>query len=231
MAGSLKSRPWNEVRPHRPTLPPTVGLYSRYDAAVAMGDGTCAAGDTGRRPSGAGLLLALVAAASLGARSATFHFAQANPASVARYRLLLGLESRDYPWSFDLGPQAVASNGIGVIETPAFLSDAARVYVAMVAVGADGSESIPSNEILLTPPGVRGPDDGVADDGDWSGAIGDRRCADGSTRRCDDNCPLVPNGPRSGTCLDGDPARLHRLCMRDLDCGAAGLCSLAQEDR
>ncbi len=175
-------------------------------------------------------LLAIGAMGSMGARPATLRFIQADSSAVARYRLLLGVESRVYPWSLDLGPQRVATNAVGLIQVPAVLPDFARLYVAMIAVGADGSESLPSNELLLAPAGVRGPDDGVLDDGDHSGVIGDHVCADGSTQNCDDNCPLDPNGPRAGTCLDGDPARLHGLCRRDLDCGARGSCSLAQED-
>ncbi len=35
--------------------------------------------------------------------------------------------------------------------------------------------------------------DGILDDGDGSGVIGDNRCANGNTIDCDDNCPTTPN--------------------------------------
>ncbi|RKX23637.1 MAG: hypothetical protein DRP45_10065, partial [Candidatus Zixiibacteriota bacterium] len=35
--------------------------------------------------------------------------------------------------------------------------------------------------------------DGILDDGDGSGTVGDNRCAGGATTECDDNCPFVDN--------------------------------------
>ena len=45
-------------------------------------------------------------------------------------------------------------------------------------------------------------DDGVPDDGDLSGSIGDNACADGQTLGCDDNCQTVANTGQADT--DGD---------------------------
>ena len=47
-------------------------------------------------------------------------------------------------------------------------------------------------------------DDGIFDDGDGSGVIGDAPCADGVTAGCDDNCPRTPNPDQVDT--DGDGA-------------------------
>jgi len=47
-----------------------------------------------------------------------------------------------------------------------------------------------------------GDSDGVLDDGDGSGVIGDAPCAGGQAAGCDDNCPALPN-PGQGD-VDGD---------------------------
>ena len=46
-------------------------------------------------------------------------------------------------------------------------------------------------------------DDGILDDGDGSGVIGDNPCADGVTAGCDDNCPLTYN-PDQANADNGD---------------------------
>ncbi len=45
-----------------------------------------------------------------------------------------------------------------------------------------------------------------------------------------DNCPAAPNGPGGGTCTAGDLSLLGTNCSANLDCGVAGVCSMAQED-
>ena len=45
-----------------------------------------------------------------------------------------------------------------------------------------------------------------------------------------DNCPAWPNAGVSGTCTAGETALLAARCGADVDCGAGGACSLAQED-
>ncbi len=44
--------------------------------------------------------------------------------------------------------------------------------------------------------------DGIGDDGDESGAVGDNPCQAGATSNCDDNCPLLVNADQKDT--DGD---------------------------
>ncbi|MCP4908455.1 MAG: PEP-CTERM sorting domain-containing protein [bacterium] len=45
-----------------------------------------------------------------------------------------------------------------------------------------------------------------------------------------DNCPAAPNGPGGGTCTAGEPGLLGRDCSASIECGAMGVCSMAQED-
>jgi hypothetical protein len=157
-------------------------------------------------------------------RAELLNFTHPAPATVAGYRVHIGVEPGVYLWSADAGPRP------GLAAIPLTLWDRARVYVALTAYDSVGRESGYSNEILLVASGVRGPDDGVGDDGDRSGIVGDGPCALGRTSGCDDNCPLAPNGPLSGTCIGGAANRIGRVCRNAADCGAGGSCSLAQED-
>jgi len=45
--------------------------------------------------------------------------------------------------------------------------------------------------------------DGICDDGDNSGVVGDNPCTDGNTVFCDDNCPDVFNSDQADTDVDG----------------------------
>ncbi len=45
--------------------------------------------------------------------------------------------------------------------------------------------------------------DGVPEDGDQSGIVGDALCTSGVTASCDDNCPVTPNGDQLNTDADG----------------------------
>jgi hypothetical protein len=45
-----------------------------------------------------------------------------------------------------------------------------------------------------------------------------------------DNCPAAPNSAGGGSCTAGDPELIAGRCSADGECGAAGVCSLAQED-
>jgi hypothetical protein len=60
--------------------------------------------------------------------------------------------------------------------------------------------------------GADSDDDGIPDDGDASGVVGDRPCADRETSGCDDNCTFAPN-PVQG---DGDLDRAGNACDGDL---------------
>lgn len=72
--------------------------------------------------------------------------------------------------------------------------------------------------------------DGVADDGDLSGTVGDASCTGGESESCDDNAPLVANGIAAGTCCAGADAH-GRSCVVNADCGAGGVCSTGQADQ
>ncbi|MDJ0866083.1 MAG: thrombospondin type 3 repeat-containing protein [Myxococcota bacterium] len=67
--------------------------------------------------------------------------------------------------------------------------------------------------------------DGVPDDGDGSGTLGDAPCPSGQLLGCDDNAPLTPNGPEAGTCVAG--SILGSACVTNDDCGQGGTCSEA----
>lgn len=60
--------------------------------------------------------------------------------------------------------------------------------------------------------------------------VPDRDCADCVPPLVSDNCRTMPNGPGLGTCTAGETAVLAGPCSADADCGAGGVCSMAQED-
>jgi hypothetical protein len=156
--------------------------------------------------------------------------AHADPGQVAGYRAHLGTASGVYPWILDLGTHPSRRGEVIRIPLPFDPQPGLRLYVTVGAYDAKGREGPLSNEVLILPRGERGPDDGVADDGDGSGRVGDHPCASGQTEGCDDNCPLVPNGPGAGVCLSGPPGRIGRICFFSRQCGAGGYCDLAQQD-
>jgi hypothetical protein len=61
--------------------------------------------------------------------------------------------------------------------------------------------------------------DGVADDGDRSGVIGDNPCTGGATENCDDNCPTQPDPAQTDTggILNAGPDGIGDACQ----CGDA----------
>ncbi|MCP4704437.1 MAG: hypothetical protein GY865_07485, partial [candidate division Zixibacteria bacterium] len=58
-------------------------------------------------------------------------------------------------------------------------------------------------------------DDGILDDGDLSGTIGDYPCPDGATTNCDDNCQYISNSGQDDSDADGE----GDVC--DWECGEA----------
>ena len=76
---------------------------------------------------------------------------------------------------------------------------AGYIYFALTAYDASGNESGYSNEVRKT---VLADSDGVSDDEDDSGFIGDNPCTGGNTVNCDDNCPNTYNPDQAD--LDGD---------------------------
>jgi hypothetical protein len=61
-------------------------------------------------------------------------------------------------------------------------------------------------------PGDDSDSDGVPDDGDASGVVGDRPCASGEPAGCDDNCSFAANPAQR----DGDSDRAGNACDGDL---------------
>ncbi len=67
--------------------------------------------------------------------------------------------------------------------------------------------------------------DGILDDGSRSGLSGDEPCTGGTTRKCDDNCPFVPNADQAdtggvespGNPMGADPDGVGDVCQ----CGDA----------
>lgn len=163
--------------------------------------------------------------------AADLRFTHVNPAGIAGYRVYAGPQSRSYLWSYDLGARSGSPGAVLVLPFPIDPPSGLALFVALTAYDASGRESAFSNEIVLAAPGTRGLDDGVADDGSGSGVVGDRPCSNRQTLGCDDNCPLVPNGPGGGTCIDGSAGRVGRPCFADADCAPAGSCSRLQDDR
>jgi len=60
--------------------------------------------------------------------------------------------------------------------------------------------------------------------------VPDEACPACSPPLAADNCRGTPNGPGMGTCTAGTQAALGEACSSDMDCGAGGQCSRAQED-
>jgi hypothetical protein len=189
-----------------------------------------------RRPlascrSAAALLLALLPILlAIEAPAEVIQFKHPNPALVAGFRLYIGPISRHYPSVIEIGPKQAAAGEVVTHVITQRLPAWRRTYAALVVYDSQGVESAYSNEIVLAAEGRPGPYDGVPLDGDRSGVANDRPCEDGEVTGCDDNCPLMPNGPLFGTCTAGDPARVGHLCIADFQCGPAGYCSMAQED-
>ncbi len=193
-------------------------------------------GGIGRGSARASLVAACLAGITVGwvpsetrADDPPVSFTHPNPSVVAGYRLYVGTRSRSYPQRIELGTKPRGPWQV-VSEPLPFALPSVPLYIAMTAYTAGGLESGFSNERLYAPPGMRGPDDGVPDDGDSSGIIGDRLCAEGQVTGCDDNCPTAPNGPEFGTCIGGPAARRGGVCSADTDCQPGGWCSRAQED-
>ncbi|MCL4684443.1 thrombospondin type 3 repeat-containing protein [Myxococcota bacterium] len=158
-------------------------------------------------------------------------FLHADPASVVSYRAYFGSRSRHYGSPVDIGQASAGSGNVLTLTFPSSLQTAAPLYLALTAVGPSGLESALSNEIVLPPRGRDDDDDGIPNDDDGSGIPGDGPCTAGAMGSCDDNCPLLPNGPLLGTCL-GAVASAGLPCASDAACGGgSGWCSRRQEDR
>ncbi|MEA2036993.1 MAG: hypothetical protein U9O94_05765 [Nanoarchaeota archaeon] len=74
--------------------------------------------------------------------------------------------------------------------------------------------------------------DGINDDGDGSGVVGDNTCTETVITGCDDNCPNIPNGPDRGTCILSDNAGDPCTVREDCPIGevAFGVCFKSQAD-
>ncbi|MBM4310197.1 MAG: hypothetical protein FJ119_04525 [Deltaproteobacteria bacterium] len=60
--------------------------------------------------------------------------------------------------------------------------------------------------------------------------VPDQACPECSPPLAADNCRRTPNGPDLGTCTAGLQDNRGETCSADMDCGAGGVCSMAQED-
>jgi hypothetical protein len=109
---------------------------------------------------------------------------------LAGYKIYYGTASRVYNGYIDIGN--VTTIRIGNLP-------AGYIYLALTAYDASGNESGYSNEIRKT---VLADSDGVSDDEDDSGFIGDNPCTGGNTYNCDDNCSNTYNPDQ--TDIDGD---------------------------
>ncbi|MBI5099056.1 MAG: hypothetical protein HZB30_07420 [Nitrospirae bacterium] len=106
------------------------------------------------------------------------------------YKIYYGTASRLYTGYIDIGN--VTTIRIGNLP-------AGFIYLALTAYDASGNESGYSNEVRKS---VLADSDGIPDDGDDSGFIGDNPCSGGNTVNCDDNCPNTYNPDQADT--DGD---------------------------
>lgn len=109
---------------------------------------------------------------------------------LAGYIIYYGTASQVYTGFIDVGN--VTSIRIGNLP-------AGYIYLALTAYDAKGNESGYSNEVRKS---VLADSDGIPDDGDDSGFIGDNPCTGGNTVHCDDNCPNTYNPDQADS--DGD---------------------------
>jgi hypothetical protein len=106
------------------------------------------------------------------------------------YKIYYGTASQVYTGYIDIGN--VTTVRIGNLP-------AGYIYFTLTAYNASGNESGYSNEVRRT---VLADSDGIPDDGDNSGIIGDNPCTGGNTVNCDDNCPNTYNPDQADS--DGD---------------------------
>ncbi len=148
------------------------------------------------------------------------------PASVEGFLLRIGPDPVER-WDVDLGPVEGDAAGFYRFDFP--VQYEAPLWVSVAAYNAAG-RSAPSQVRRLIG------DDGIHADGSLSGTVGDDTCESHEIYFCDDNCPLTPNGPERGTCVEGEPKRLGLDCGRDSDCDGVevdvpGRCETTQSDR
>ncbi len=76
-----------------------------------------------------------------------------------------------------------------------------RAIISSSTIG-HGPELLGPWDLEIVPANLDSDDDGLSDDGDGSGTVGDHRCAPGQTTGCDDNCRFVANAGQND--FDGD---------------------------
>ncbi len=113
-----------------------------------------------------------------------------------------------YAWSDDCvqiatGSSAAVSLGVGTHEIVLTVTDdAGNTAVDIVTITVDGTIDHGCADTDA---------DGVLDDGDGSGTVGDNQCASGVRQVCDDNCPLDSNPDQA----DGDGDLFGDVCDCD----------------
>lgn len=117
-----------------------------------------------------------------------------------------------YTLSSDMKIGTLLNTGDGSLADPTYLDlDYGPVYIIAEDFDFDGHIDIAVasselNEIIVyydsfTP--IDYDNDGILDDGDSSGFIGDNTCVGGQTGGCDDNCRLIANADQYDPDLDG----------------------------
>jgi len=85
-------------------------------------------------------------------------------------------------------------------------------------------ENVQSVSVTLTS-SIDSDDDGILDDGDFSGTVGDNPCTGGATENCDDNCPNTYNPDQA----DSDGDRIGDACgWRKFDTDCDGCISIEE---